>query len=52
MGIDVQLLSFQWFLCIFVDVVPTESTLRIWDAFFAEGAPVLFVAAAVRPGLL
>ena len=34
-GINVEIISMHWCLCIFVDVVPTETTLRIWDAFFA-----------------
>ncbi|KDO31409.1 hypothetical protein SPRG_04025 [Saprolegnia parasitica CBS 223.65] len=34
-------LTFKWFLCLFVNSLPLETTLRVWDVFFAEGAKVI-----------
>lgn len=36
------LLSSKWFICLFVDVLPVETVLRIWDCMFSEGSKVLF----------
>ncbi|OQS06072.1 hypothetical protein THRCLA_01868 [Thraustotheca clavata] len=34
-------LTFKWFLCLFVNTLPLETTLRIWDVFFSEGSKVI-----------
>ena len=34
------LLSSKWFICLFVDVLPVETVLRIWDCLFSEGSKV------------
>eukprot|EP00002_Diphylleia_rotans_P033496 TRINITY_DN7129_c0_g1_i1.p1 TRINITY_DN7129_c0_g1~~TRINITY_DN7129_c0_g1_i1.p1 ORF type:complete len:998 (+),score=228.82 TRINITY_DN7129_c0_g1_i1:101-3094(+) len=34
-------ITMQWFLCLFVNVLPFETTMRIWDIFFFEGNKVL-----------
>jgi hypothetical protein len=34
-----------WFLKLFIDVLPTETLLRLWDCLFYEGNKVLFRAA-------
>ena len=34
--------TLQWFLCLFVNTLRPEVTLRIWDIFFNEGDKVLF----------
>ena len=41
---DVQLplVTTHWFLCIFVNSLPTEAVLRVWDVFLHEGSKVLF----------
>lgn len=46
-AIKVDTVSFvsSWFLRIFVDVFPVETTLRTWDLFFHEGSKILFRAA-------
>lgn len=36
------LITLQWFLCLFVNTLPTETVLRVWDMFFNEGDKVLF----------
>ncbi|GAB1606296.1 Hypothetical predicted protein [Argonauta hians] len=41
-NIDLSLFTFNWFLTIFVDNVPPETFLRVWDAFLYEGSKVLF----------
>ncbi|CAK4137319.1 unnamed protein product [Aphanomyces euteiches] len=33
--------TFKWFLCLFVNTLPLETTLRVWDVFFSEGSKVL-----------
>eukprot|EP00742_Colponemidia_sp_Colp-10_P009143 GILJ01009945.1.p2 GENE.GILJ01009945.1~~GILJ01009945.1.p2 ORF type:complete len:469 (+),score=63.12 GILJ01009945.1:2087-3493(+) len=46
--IQLPLLTFQWFVCLFVNALPIESMLRVWDCLFFEGDKILFrVALAV-----
>ncbi|KAI4331026.1 hypothetical protein MLD38_029255 [Melastoma candidum] len=48
MDFDVSLVSTEWFLCLFSKSLPSETTLRVWDILFYEGAKVLFhVALAI-----
>nr|KJB08685.1 hypothetical protein B456_001G097600 [Gossypium raimondii] len=42
---DVSLVTTEWFLCLFAKSLPSETTLRVWDVLFYEGAKVLFHAA-------
>ncbi|THG20637.1 hypothetical protein TEA_000993 [Camellia sinensis var. sinensis] len=45
---DVSLVTTEWFLCLFSKSLPSETTLRVWDLLFYEGAKVLFhVALAI-----
>ena len=39
-GVDPVLLSLNWFLCLFVDSLPVNTYLHIWDAFLFEGSKV------------
>lgn len=41
-GVTLDLICTKWFLCLFVDTLPTETVLRVWDAMFFEGWKVLF----------
>ncbi|KAK2977013.1 hypothetical protein RJ640_013631 [Escallonia rubra] len=45
---DVSLVATEWFLCVFSKSLPSETTMRVWDVLFYEGAKVLFhVALAI-----
>lgn len=41
-NLSVALICTKWFLCLYVDTLPTESVLRVWDSLFFEGWKVLF----------
>lgn len=36
------LICSKWFICLYAEVLPTETVLRVWDCLFAEGSKVLF----------
>lgn len=38
--IDVSLITFNWFLVGFVESLPSDLLLRVWDAFLYEGTKV------------
>ena len=40
--IDITSITLNWFLAIFIDAVPFETLLRIWDCFLLEGSKVLY----------
>mmetsp|Transcript_51914 Transcript_51914/g.121714 ORF Transcript_51914/g.121714 Transcript_51914/m.121714 type:complete len:399 (-) Transcript_51914:214-1410(-) len=44
MHMQIPMICTRWFLCVFVDVVPTETMLRIWDVIFSEGSAFVFQA--------
>ncbi|KAL3646058.1 hypothetical protein CASFOL_011238 [Castilleja foliolosa] len=45
---DVSLVCTEWFLCLFSKSLPSETTMRVWDVLFYEGAKVLLnVALAI-----
>ena len=41
-GVEITSLTLNWFMAIFIDSVPFETLLRIWDCFLLEGPKVLF----------
>ncbi|XP_064087221.1 TBC1 domain family member 2B-like isoform X1 [Macrobrachium nipponense] len=41
-GLDISLFTFNWFLCIYIDIIPPVTYLTIWDSFLYEGSKVLF----------
>ena len=44
-----DMISTQWLLSLFVNVLPTETVLRVWDIFFLDGreAPILSIYCSV-----
>ena len=42
LDIPVPLISTNWFQCLFIDVLPTEASMRVLDAFIGEGFKVLY----------
>lgn len=32
----------KWFICLYAEVLPTETVLRIWDCLFYEGSKIIF----------
>lgn len=39
-NVDLSLFTFNWFFTIFVDNIPVDTYLRIWDVFLYEGSKV------------
>lgn len=35
-GVDFSQMCYSWFLCLFVEVLPLESAMRVWDLVMAE----------------
>uniref|UniRef100_A0A4W3HFD3 TBC1 domain family member 2B n=1 Tax=Callorhinchus milii TaxID=7868 RepID=A0A4W3HFD3_CALMI len=40
--VDLSLITFNWFLVVFVDSVVSDIVFRIWDSFLYEGPKVIF----------
>lgn len=40
-GLHWSLVCMKWFICLYADVLPVETVLRIWDSLFYEGWKVL-----------
>ena len=44
-GFSLEMVTPQWFMLLFSETLPLESTLAIWDQFFAVGSRVLLATA-------
>lgn len=42
LDIDISTITLNWFMALFIDALPFETMLRIWDSFLLEGTKVLF----------
>ncbi|XP_071950086.1 growth hormone-regulated TBC protein 1-like [Antedon mediterranea] len=40
--LELSLPTTKWFICLFLDVLPIETVLRIWDCMFYEGSKIIF----------
>ncbi|VDN97988.1 unnamed protein product [Rodentolepis nana] len=40
--VDISTITFNWFIAVFINSVPVETLLRIWDVFLLEGEKVIF----------
>ena len=45
LDLDLSIVSTQWLLLAFLNTLPTETTLRVWDLFFAVGSRALLASA-------
>ena len=45
LDLDLSIVSTQWLLLAFVNGLPTDTTLRVWDLFFVVGSRALLAAA-------
>lgn len=41
----ITLVTNHWFLTLFINILPVETVLRIWDCFFIEGYHIMFKVA-------
>ncbi|CRK97796.1 CLUMA_CG011175, isoform A [Clunio marinus] len=41
-GLPWAVILTKWLICLFAEVLPVETVLRIWDVMFAEGYKVIF----------
>ncbi|XP_055384894.1 growth hormone-regulated TBC protein 1-A [Condylostylus longicornis] len=42
LSLPYAVIASKWFICVFAEVLPVETVLRIWDCVFAEGYKILF----------
>lgn len=41
LGLHWSLVGMKWFICLYADVLPVETVLRIWDSLFFEGSKII-----------
>lgn len=42
LGIPWAVILTKWLICLYSEVLPTETVLRVWDVMFAEGFKIIF----------
>ena len=42
LGLSIGPFTVNWFLCLFVNTLPLETALHVWDCMFSEGPKTLF----------
>lgn len=43
-GMPFPVITTKWFICMFSEVLPVETVLRVWDCLFLEGSKVSEIA--------
>ncbi|KAK9503508.1 hypothetical protein O3M35_010053 [Rhynocoris fuscipes] len=51
LGLPWPVVLTKWLVCLYCEVLPTETVLRIWDCLFNEGSKVLIKVAVTLIGL-
>jgi hypothetical protein len=41
-GLSLEPVTMTWFLCLYVNVLPFETVLHVWDCLFNEGIKVMY----------
>ncbi|KAJ6634885.1 Growth hormone-regulated TBC protein 1-A [Pseudolycoriella hygida] len=41
-GLPLAVITTKWLICLFAEVLPIETVLRVWDCLFLEGYKILF----------
>ncbi|GLG92868.1 hypothetical protein R5R35_003282 [Gryllus longicercus] len=41
-GLPWAVITTKWFICLFAEVLPIETVLRVWDCLFYEGSKIIF----------
>jgi len=44
LGLPWAVITTKWLICLFAEVLPTETVLRLWDLIFSEGYKIIFRA--------
>lgn len=52
LGIPWAVILTKWLICLYAEVLPVETVLRIWDTMFAEGYKIIFRAALTIVSIL
>ena len=48
LGADISCVFVQWFLCFFVNFLPDETCLRVWDVVFYQRSSVVLFQVSLK----